>query len=375
MYNLPGMAGATTSVPAITRPPAPWLRDNCPCAECRDPRTGQKLFQITALPAGPAVGSVREAPAADGGPGWEVVRQPDDHRSLYPARWLDAHGPGGPAYRAAGDGRTEADSDRPRPDGGRAGQPAQPHRGDWPARWFGPEVTEPVRLHVEGKRYLCTAEPGYFDLLSEASVHTLRVQGGPMTAEQAHAFEALPGAADAVAVRRCDERAEDPEPAGCAAAARGTRGRPRRSAAAPPPRRLLAPVHGDGPPAGVLAGRAGPPGEATELRDSPGLPAPLPRTTRRTPRGDQPVGPQGGEGLAHRAPGDSVAAGGFVLGGQSRAGSVLARGDGGPQVAGDLEVERSPGCGVARCLVHGVSLSARAGRKAREVGTFHPALR
>ncbi|WP_327250724.1 2-trimethylaminoethylphosphonate dioxygenase [Streptomyces sp. NBC_01244] len=105
------MAGATMSVPAITRPPAPWLRDNCPCAECRDPRTGQKLFQITELPAGLAVGAVREATAADGGPGWEVEWQPDGHRSVYPARWLDSHAPDGPAYRAAGDGRTEADKE------------------------------------------------------------------------------------------------------------------------------------------------------------------------------------------------------------------------------------------------------------------------
>ncbi|MER5728144.1 phosphonate degradation HD-domain oxygenase [Streptomyces sp. NPDC002138] len=86
------------------------------------------------------------------------------------------------------------------------------HTGaDWLGQWFGPEVTEPVRLHVAAKRYLCAAEPGYFALLSEASVHTLRVQGGPMTAEQARAFEALPGAADAIAVRRWDERAKDPE--------------------------------------------------------------------------------------------------------------------------------------------------------------------
>ncbi|MEV7723298.1 phosphonate degradation HD-domain oxygenase [Streptomyces sp. NPDC087917] len=86
------------------------------------------------------------------------------------------------------------------------------HTGaDWLARWFGPAVTGPVRLHVAAKRYLCAAEPGYFALLSEASVHTLGVQGGPMTAEQARAFEGLPGAADAVAVRRWDERAKDPE--------------------------------------------------------------------------------------------------------------------------------------------------------------------
>ncbi|MFJ7204064.1 phosphonate degradation HD-domain oxygenase [Streptomyces sp. NPDC098789] len=85
------------------------------------------------------------------------------------------------------------------------------HTGaDWLGQWFGPEVTEPVRLHVAAKRYLCTVEPGYFALLSEASVHTLRMQGGPMTAQQARAFEALAGAADAVAVRRWDDLAKDP---------------------------------------------------------------------------------------------------------------------------------------------------------------------
>ncbi|MET9674530.1 phosphonate degradation HD-domain oxygenase [Streptomyces sp. NPDC006482] len=85
------------------------------------------------------------------------------------------------------------------------------HTGaDWLGRWFGPDVTDPVRLHVAAKRYLCAVEPGYADLLSEASVHTLAVQGGPMTAAQARAFEAHPGAADAVAVRRWDEQAKDP---------------------------------------------------------------------------------------------------------------------------------------------------------------------
>lgn len=79
---------------------------------------------------------------------------------------------------------------------------------DWLAQWFGPEVTGPVRLHVAAKRYLCTAEPGYRARLSEASEYTLRVQGGPMSEEQAAAFAALPGAADAVAVRRWDEEAK-----------------------------------------------------------------------------------------------------------------------------------------------------------------------
>ncbi|WP_030453839.1 TauD/TfdA family dioxygenase [Herbidospora cretacea] len=76
------------------------------------------------------------------------------------------------------------------------------------ARWFGPEVTEPVRLHVAAKRYLCAVEPDYRARLSEASEFTLQVQGGPMTGEEAAAFAALPGAAGAVAVRRWDEAAK-----------------------------------------------------------------------------------------------------------------------------------------------------------------------
>ena len=80
----------------------------------------------------------------------------------------------------------------------------------WLAQWFGPEVTEPVRLHVAAKRYLCAAEAGYLGLLSDESVRTLALQGGPMTAQQAAAFEALPFAQDAVAVRRWDDEAKDP---------------------------------------------------------------------------------------------------------------------------------------------------------------------
>jgi gamma-butyrobetaine dioxygenase len=81
---------------------------------------------------------------------------------------------------------------------------------EWLSQWFGEEVTEPVRLHVAAKRYLCAAEPGYLGLLSGESVRTLALQGGPMTAGQAAAFEALPFARDAVAVRRWDDEAKDP---------------------------------------------------------------------------------------------------------------------------------------------------------------------
>ena len=80
----------------------------------------------------------------------------------------------------------------------------------WLSHWFGEAVTEPVRLHVAAKRFLCATEPGYFGLLSQESVRTLVLQGGPMTPEQAAAFEALPFARDAVAVRRWDDQAKDP---------------------------------------------------------------------------------------------------------------------------------------------------------------------
>ncbi|WP_033222388.1 2-trimethylaminoethylphosphonate dioxygenase [Kitasatospora phosalacinea] len=75
---------------------------------------------------------------------------------------------------------------------------------------FPPAVTEPVRLHVDAKRYLCATEPGYFDRLSPASVRTLALQGGPMSPAEAAAFAAHPYGADAVTVRRWDEAAKDP---------------------------------------------------------------------------------------------------------------------------------------------------------------------
>jgi phosphonate degradation associated HDIG domain protein len=82
---------------------------------------------------------------------------------------------------------------------------------NWLAQWFGPEVTEPVRLHVDAKRYLCATEPGYLATLSPASVYTLGVQGGPMTAEESAEFEASPYARDACQVRRFDDAAKDPD--------------------------------------------------------------------------------------------------------------------------------------------------------------------
>jgi gamma-butyrobetaine dioxygenase len=81
---------------------------------------------------------------------------------------------------------------------------------DWLGQWFGPGVTEPVRLHVAAKRYLCAVEPGYFGGLSAASVHTLRIQGGPMTPAQTAEFEASPWCQAALRLRRWDDAAKDP---------------------------------------------------------------------------------------------------------------------------------------------------------------------
>jgi phosphonate degradation associated HDIG domain protein len=76
------------------------------------------------------------------------------------------------------------------------------------AAWFGPEVTEPVRLHVAAKRFLCATETDYFSQLSKDSVLSLSLQGGPMSAEEVLAFGALPHSAAAVALRRFDEQAK-----------------------------------------------------------------------------------------------------------------------------------------------------------------------
>jgi [1-hydroxy-2-(trimethylamino)ethyl]phosphonate dioxygenase len=74
--------------------------------------------------------------------------------------------------------------------------------------WFGPDVTEPVRLHVAAKRYLCATEADYFSKLSRDSVLSLSLQGGPMSAEEVTAFDAIPQSAAAVQLRRFDEQAK-----------------------------------------------------------------------------------------------------------------------------------------------------------------------
>ncbi len=73
---------------------------------------------------------------------------------------------------------------------------------------FGPEVTEPVRLHVAAKRYLCAVDPSYQGQLSEPSLVSLRLQGGHMSEEELNAFRASPFWQDAVQLRHWDDEAK-----------------------------------------------------------------------------------------------------------------------------------------------------------------------
>jgi phosphonate degradation associated HDIG domain protein len=80
----------------------------------------------------------------------------------------------------------------------------------WLARFFGPKVAEPVRLHVAAKRYLCAVDPGYQDQLSAASRQSLRLQGGPFNPAEVQEFERQPYWQEAVRLRRYDDRAKVP---------------------------------------------------------------------------------------------------------------------------------------------------------------------
>lgn len=79
----------------------------------------------------------------------------------------------------------------------------------WLARGFGPDVSEPVRLHVEAKRFLAR-DPAYRAGLSLGSVNSLALQGGAFDDEAAERFMQRPWAADALRLRRWDDLAKDP---------------------------------------------------------------------------------------------------------------------------------------------------------------------
>ena len=73
---------------------------------------------------------------------------------------------------------------------------------------FSKKVARLVESHVEAKRYLTYKDPSYYANLSDASKRTLEYQGGPMTAEEATAFEQYPLFALIIRMRNWDEQAK-----------------------------------------------------------------------------------------------------------------------------------------------------------------------
>ena len=73
---------------------------------------------------------------------------------------------------------------------------------------FGDDVLEPIKLHVDAKRYLCATRAGYYDALSADSKRSLKLQGGVYTEAEAAAFIARPHAGGAVSVRLWDDLAK-----------------------------------------------------------------------------------------------------------------------------------------------------------------------
>ena len=75
---------------------------------------------------------------------------------------------------------------------------------DFLKKYFLPEVTEPIKLHVLAKRYLCRNKL-YYDHLSQASKVSLKLQGGVMNDEEEKKFTSLKFYKDAIKVREYDD--------------------------------------------------------------------------------------------------------------------------------------------------------------------------
>ncbi len=71
--------------------------------------------------------------------------------------------------------------------------------------FFPASVTEPIRLHVDAKKYLCAVDQNYIKRLSAASIESLNVQGGPMSAVEVQDFESNPYHQLAVKARHYDD--------------------------------------------------------------------------------------------------------------------------------------------------------------------------
>lgn len=90
----------------------------------------------------------------------------------------------------------------------------------WLARLFPPEVTAPIALHVQAKRYRCAVDPGELDRLSAGSQASLARQGGPMAPDEVERFARHPAAADALRLRGWDDAGKALDAASAPVAAR-----------------------------------------------------------------------------------------------------------------------------------------------------------
>lgn len=79
------------------------------------------------------------------------------------------------------------------------------------SEFFPDVVVDCVKYHVAAKRYLCATKPEYFNRLSEASVHSLNLQGGPMAENEVSAFEENPNLKEIVQVRYLDDAGKRPD--------------------------------------------------------------------------------------------------------------------------------------------------------------------
>ncbi len=80
----------------------------------------------------------------------------------------------------------------------------------WVLQHFGKAVAEAVRLHVLAKRYLCSTDPAYEQVLSPTSHKSFLDQGGRMNETEIKAFETEPYFKQALRLRRWDDVAKDP---------------------------------------------------------------------------------------------------------------------------------------------------------------------
>lgn len=78
-------------------------------------------------------------------------------------------------------------------------------------KYFIDDVVEPVKLHVQAKRYLCATDPAYYESLSQPSKTSLEFQGGVMNDEEVKNFKTNPFYFDAISLRKWDDLAKDPD--------------------------------------------------------------------------------------------------------------------------------------------------------------------